>query len=60
MSKANMKGVEYGSVDLRDDILQVFANANKIKHLESREDRRTSHIKGDRRQSLRSRDDLAD
>ncbi len=48
-SKTNIKGVEYGSVDLRNDILQVFANANRIKHLESQEDRRTSHIKGDRR-----------
>jgi hypothetical protein len=33
-----VKGVEYRSVNLRNDVLQVFANANKVKHLESRED----------------------
>ena len=33
-----VEGVEYRSVDLRDNDLQVFANANKAKQLESRED----------------------
>jgi len=33
-----VKSVEYRSVNLRNDVLQVFANANKAKHLESRED----------------------
>ena len=33
-----IEGVEYGSVDPRDDVLQVFANANKVKQLESWED----------------------
>jgi hypothetical protein len=33
-----VKGVEYRSVNLRNDVLQVFANANKAKHLQSREE----------------------
>ena len=33
-----VEGVKYGSVNLRDNVLQVFANAKEAKQLESRED----------------------
>jgi len=32
-----VKGIEYRSVNLRNDVLQVFTNGNKAKHLERRE-----------------------
>jgi len=50
------EGVEYRNVDLRNDVLQVFANANKVKQLK----KRTWCIKGGERRTLRSRQELGD